>query len=462
MVKSGRPKGSQNFKTIVKNLQKQIGDFNTNLSKAELEKSYIPGVAAVDFSSQEASVPFNKRTITECYDKDLWVRAIVEAIGAGCVAAGWRFVPDKTGQELNKRWVEALLEFMDRPNEEDTFDDLLEELFINLALYHVAYWFVPFSLNKYPKFVKEVDDTEKPMEDIEFPFEIYNLSPATMKIKVGKDGKTEKYIQKSGTKTQEYSPDEIVYFRMPTVNEEVYSKSPVQTLARVIASDLYAETYNGAFFENNATPRLHIDIGNVNEKDFSRVVDVLESQLKGKPHANLITKGNIKVNPISITNKDMEFSTYSDKLREKIFAIWRMQPIILGITGGTKESVSQQISLFRTLVVNRYQRIVRNRVNRKIIKRFFKKAKAKMAFNPLGALDVQEQIKLEEHDLKNLIKTVNEVRLDRGLEATEWGNILMIPYSNAEQAIISPQKIKDLIHGKNGEKLEDDEGGKKV
>ena len=85
-----------------------------------------------------------------------------------------------------------------------------------------------------------------------------------------------------------------------------------------------------------------------------------------------------------------------------------------------------------------------------------------MAFNPLGALDVQEQIKLEEHDLKNLIKTVNEVRLDRGLEATEWGNILMIPYSNAEQAIISPQKIKDLIHGKNGEKLEDDEGGKKV
>ena len=352
MAKHGRPKGSQNFKTIVKTLQKQIKDFNTSLSGSELKKSYVPGIAAVDFSLQDSPAPFSLETITKCYNQDVWVRAIVEAIAAGSVAAGYRFIPRKIGVEPNERWLDALWEFTERPNEEDSFDDLVEELIQNLSLYHVGYWYTPFKRTKFPEFVKKVEDKKIDIEDIEFPFGIYSLAPETMKIKT-KDGKVIRFTQKVGSKTQVYAPEEIVYFRMPSVMEDIYSKSPIQTLQKVIASDLYAEEYNGAFFENNATPRLHIDIGKVNDTDFERIVEVLNAQLKGKPHANFVTKGNVVVTPISITNRDMEFSTYSDKLREKIFAIWRMQPIILGIAGGTKESASQQIALFRTLVVKR-------------------------------------------------------------------------------------------------------------
>jgi len=430
--KRGRPKGS-------KNLKKQI----------EIKKSYVPTIAGFSFlNSEEKALPFNLTTVTKCYNQDVWVRAVVEAIASGATAAGFRFVPSKIGTKIDDRWLEVLQEFTERPNEEDTFDDLLEELFLNLALYHVAYWYVPFNKNKYLQFVKEVEDPEKEIQDIEFPFKIYALSPETIKIKV-KNGSIVKFVQKVARVTQEYDPDEIIYFRMPSVGEEIYSKSPIQTLQKVIASDIYAEQYNGAFFENNATPRLHIDVGNVSKEDFERIIDQLNNQLKGKPHANLVTNGNVKVTPVSLSNKDMEFSTYAEGLREKIFALWRMQPIILGLSGGTKENASQQISLFRTLVISRYQRIVKNRIDRKLLKVYFKPAKAKIKFNPLGALDVSEQIKLEEHDLKNLIKTINMIRLDRGLSEVEWGDVLLIPYSKAEEAVLSPKRLKEIAHESN-------------
>ena len=67
-------------------------------------------------------------------------------------------------------------------------------------------------------------------------------------------------------------------------------------------------------------------------------------------------------------------------------------------------------------------------------------------------MDVEEQIKLESHDLKNLIKTVNEVRLDRGLAEAPWGNVLIIPFSNAEEAVLSPDKLKEKLSKKSTDK----------
>ena len=106
-------------------------------------------------------------------------------------------------------------------------------------------------------------------------------------------------------------------------------------------------------------------------------------------------------------------------------------PFIAGIIQGSGTTAPDQINVFKSLAVKPIQQIISSRVNRKIIKQLFQGVKLTYNHNPVDSLDANYVSMLDERDLRNQIRTVNEVRASRGLHKVKWGDQPIIPFSNA-------------------------------
>ena len=122
-------------------------------------------------NSQEvgAPTPVNYQTLYRIYRQESWVRACVDTIRRSATALGWELSP--VSKDANSESEQILKDFFEFPNPEDSFNDVLDDIFTDLNIYANAY--VEIVLNEYG-----------------FPKELWNLDATTMKIKHDKHGYT--------------------------------------------------------------------------------------------------------------------------------------------------------------------------------------------------------------------------------------------------------------------------------
>jgi HK97 family phage portal protein len=232
-----------------------------------------------------------------------------------------------------------------------------------------------------------------------------------------------KQIDNMGNTISSWDQYQILHFRMPTPIDQIDGLPPSGTLSSNIAADIFARDYNGKFFQNNATPRLHIDLGNVSKEEMEVFIGKCEQKLKGQPHKNLVTRGGVKIEPIGIKNSDMEFTEYQKDLGRKTMAKYRVPPLILGFLESTSSmSAESQIAMFKFLAVSPVRKIIASRINKMIMRKLFPGIRAKFVWNPVDKMDLMQQSQIDERDVKSNIKTINEVRTDRGLGGVTYGD----------------------------------------
>ena len=425
----------------------KIHNTKSHSEKVSGEKTYMPSICTLDTSFYGATSDRQDSTDNQIHERlykvEEWSRSAIDAIARSCTSAGYHFsvkqyiLPyiDKNKIDLSHK-MSLIAKFFEMPNEKDHIEDLVWDIMIDLLVYGNAYLEKSFASNRLPRFnIDFENDTLNPLKFEKFPFKLYKLDAGQIAIKTNGKRIT-KYEQRcNGKLVASFNPRQVIHFKYPGPGVDVYGLSPLKTLQNAMAADLLAGQFNAQFFSNNATPRLHIDLGNVGVKELQRFVERANTQLKGKPHSSLVTTGGATVNAISVNNKDMEFDIYAKRLRERIFAVLGMQPAILGLVSDTRD-LAHQISLFTNLTVKPLQKLVARRLNREVIMDFFKNTPIDYVFNPISSLDIESYVKQMDADLKNLVKTINEVRRDRGLPSVAWGNTPIIPYSDASQAIL--------------------------
>jgi HK97 family phage portal protein len=397
---------------------------------AGIRKTYSDrnvGIGVLDLVSGDATRKYDTVEYLEQYYRyNDTVRACIDAVAFAASQSGYHFAPTGGKKEVDQKYKILLERFFDDINEEDDADDLLLDTFMDLVTYGDAYWELVVSYKNLVKFAEYLKNPVGDPEKVPLPYKFYKVSAYMMKIKVDPDtGLIEKYEQtdRTGQVLADWQPNRIIHFKIASPIEQLYGVAPSSTLANTIAADIFANDYNGKFFENNATPRLHIDLGNVTKEELDRFCSEAEQKLKGKPHRNLVTRGGVKVDPIGLKNTDMEFGQYQKYLTQKILAMYRVQPIVLGLTDSVKGVTAQaQIAMFKFLAVDPLRRIVASRINKKVIKRLFPGVPMKFKFNPIDRLDLAAQSEVDKSDVSTNIKTVNEVRAERGLPRVDWGD----------------------------------------
>ena len=448
---------------MAKKKEKSGVDVEAIVEGKKIVKSYGPMIETVSFNEKTEERKLDASYLRRIYENDDIVGPVVDALMYSCTTAGYHFEA-YPGEKINQRHLRIVQRFFDEPNEEDTTNDLLRDCFLDLLVYGTEYWELTTSTKDMVGYEEALNNKEIEIDDIVFPYKLYRVNPEYMKININKVGKITSFSQKiRGKVVGNFKPNKIIYFKLPRPGNRVYGLAPAAKtgIHNAVAANIYCAQYNGKFFKNNATPRLHIDLGNVGEKEFKKFLVYLETHIKGEPHKNLVTTSKNKdnrvtVNPISLKNSEMEFSVYAKNLRRKILGAYRMQPIIMGITEGeSKTTVDAQISIYKAQAVRPLQSIATDRINRKVMKRIFPGVKLRFRFNPVDVLDSMEQMKITELELKSCLKTVNDVLRERGLPLKPYGNKPIIPFSDAGKAQLPDKPGQKEEEKEEEEKPED-------
>ena len=412
-------------------------------------KTYGPSVGTLDIGTidEKPRKVAEASLLKRLYRNSDPLRKGINVITDAAVVGGSHLEPWK-GEKFNERHSMILYRFFEEPNEEDTMNDLNRDCGHDLLTYGDAYNEIVVDIKLLDKFRSQINDNRVDPYNVIIPFKLYRIDPETMKVETDSEGNITQYVQTVQGSQNEFSPSQVVHYKLSSPLDANYGLAPGSVMQNLIASYIYITDYNGKFFENNATPRLHIDLGEkADPKKLNEFIEQIEAKIKGQPHKNLITGGGVKVTPISL-KVDEEFQNYSVTLRNEILSQMGVMPIIAGTMDNVGQTAELQVVLFKTLAVKPLQQIIEDRINRKIIKNLFKGIKLLYKFNPVDSLDAKYVSEIDSMDLKNQVRTINEVRETRGLPPVPWGYTPVIPFSNASLATLptegSPKEKPDV------------------
>lgn len=389
-------------------------------------KSYLHDYEATDATTGR-SLHVSYRQLELLYKKESWVRAAVGVIERTTTAKGFKLVPI-AGADLGKVDQERLgklIALFEEPNAEDTFTDIASEIVIDLHTYGDAY-------------IEVVTGKDG------LPSALYNVYCPSLRVLVDEHGVVQGYIQiQDGWGSQNsvtFNDDQIEHFRLHNPGNEVYGLSPLESLAMPIEIDLYAQAYNRDFFKNDATPRLHVDMGNCTIDQLKRNREYWRSTFRGtgNPHKTIITEGGATCKPIGTPPKDMEFLNQRKFSRDEILSVYGVPPSKVGIMDSANRSNSDaQDKTFKEDKIMPLQRYLADKINRQIVSKF--DVPYKFEFVELDIEDAKSQAEIDEIHLQQGVVTINEIRRKRGLKDVSWGDAPLIrenvaPLTTEEEA----------------------------
>ena len=386
----------------IKDLQKKVDNIKV------APTSYLQDWSESD-ETQGRDTRVSYSMLEQVYKKESWVRAAVDVIVRTATSNGWRLVPipkveTKKQVVLRKdieanEGVEELVKLLEQPNDYDTFTDITSEIITDLHIYGDAY-------------LEVVRD-----KATNLPVAIFNVYCPSMRVRVDEHGAILGYVQKMDwNKDVEFDLDQIIHFRLINPGSEVYGLSPLESLIIAVETDLYAQSYNKDFFKNDATPRLHVDLGNCTLPQLKRMREYWRTVYKGKgnAHKTIVTEGNAKITPIGTPPKDMEFLNQRKFNRDEILAVLGVPPIMVGVVESSNRANSkEQSNTFKAEKIIPLQKMISAKLNKSLISEFTDDYRFKFA--ELDLRDAKDAAEIDQIDLEAGIRTLDEVRRDRGL-----------------------------------------------
>lgn len=349
------------------------------------------------------------KTLEQLYKKESWVRACIDVTARTGTSNGFVLVAKEGVEEssITDREVEPIHNLLETPNPNDTFSEIITEVITDLHLYGDAYVEIVLDEKKQPK-------------------GIFNLYAPSIRALVDKHGTVLGYVQmvqsSRGGKGEAvvFRPEEIIHFRFPNPGNEVYGLSPLESLFLPIEVDLWAQEYNKKFFQNNATPRLHVDLGNCTLAQLKRTREYFRHMLKGasNAHKTLVTEGGTKIEAIGVQPKDMEFLNQRKFSRDEICAVMGVPPMKIGIFEDVnRASALESDKSFKKEKIIPLQRMIAKKINLSLISLF--KSRVEFTFVELDLQDAKERAQIDAIDIKSGVITIEEARRRRGLPPLE-------------------------------------------
>jgi|ETNvirenome_6_85_1030632.scaffolds.fasta_scaffold00189_30 HK97 family phage portal protein len=361
------------------------------------------------------------------YERNIWVRSCVDRI-AKKIAATPPIIRGFNKKDANtsltsrqKRQKERLEEIFENPNNNDqNWSNFREVSTKDILIYgHTGVELVPDLVSG------EI-------------VEVYNVTGSEIRPNFNSRGQfknaQDAYRQyQRGSVVAKFPRDEFLWMRGESVSHSVMPVSPLETLRQTVTAELYASQHNLDFFANNATPRLAVMFDNVGQGQGAGALDRAKSwwnrELLGQPHKPIFMgseQGSVKLETLNVNNRDMEFQAYTSWLLMKIMAVYRLQPVVLGVIldgNQSKLNSAQQIQLFKEDALKPQLDLFRDAWTTKVIWNAFGYDSLFLEFQGFDLWDAQEKAIWHERYLRSGVFTINQVLDELGMEPVPWGDV---------------------------------------
>ena len=386
--------------------------------------------------------PYNLDYLTKLYNEGTEAHyAAVDAKVANIVGLGYDFVDShKTRHAMDrisdnetklKRMRQKLqdmksevFDWLDSCNEEDTFDDILTNVYTDFEATGNGYFEIGRKSNGQIGYIGHI--------------------PAkTMRVRRERDG----FVQIVGNKATYFrhfgktnpnpldngdpNPNEVIHLKKYSPTNSYYGVPDVIAAMQAIAGIDLANKFNLDYFENKAVPR-HIVVvkgGSLSLQSQTSIAEFFEQGLKGKHHRSLVVplpadsqdqKTSFEIKPVEAGTQDASFVNYHKINIQSILMAEKVPMTKVGLAEGVNLAVARDADkTFKEQVCRPAQR----NLEKKLGKIFAEKTDAfRFKLNELTLTDENTQSQIDERYLRMQTVTPNEVRARWGWAGIDGGD----------------------------------------
>jgi HK97 family phage portal protein len=239
-----------------------------------------------------------------------------------------------------------------------------------------------------------------------------------------------KYGPVSGSELPErYKPEQILHFRLDDPENDVAGLSPLHSLQRAVAQDLFAMEYNESFFKNSAQTGTIFIVKTSTEAEAKRNRQWLKENYTGPDNAHrpLLLEGDVDVEKSVSTPQEMEFLRGRMLLRQEIAMVLEVDLEKLGVHESSNRSVSNEVDdSFHSESVWPRQVILEEEINNQLIQRIFGWSDIVFEQEDRDPRRTQDQADTDDKNLKSGRETINIQRERLGLAPVPGGDLAFV------------------------------------
>lgn len=256
---------------------------------------------------------------------------------------------------------------------------------------------------------------------------LQDIDARTMSAVCSADGTLIRWIQRVGSRTQQYLPEEVWHIKRELdPNAPIFGLSPLEPIIWEIRTDIAAVLSNYAFFENSARPDTQYILDDSLDVDQQEdVIRKIQDGLKGAEnhHKALAVKGVKDVKVLTVSPRDMEYNLLRRFTTEKVCSVLSVPKTVINYTDGVNYSTNDgQYRKFWEGTVQPWNRFIEATINQ-LGQEDFGVTESGIKFND-RRFDTEESVR---EDLKLGIITINEAREKRGMpyyDSAEMGEFV--------------------------------------
>lgn len=221
-----------------------------------------------------------------------------------------------------------------------------------------------------------------------------------------------------------YEPDELIHiYDIPSKKDNIYGESRIDTIGLALSLLFESLKYNKDFFKNKGLdPNAVLSFDkDMNDNDFLNEVGRLSVQAKKNSGRGMLA---VKGGNVSSVNRNLHDGDYTNLLllcRNIILNGYNCPPSLAGIVETSNLSantIDSEMRLFKS-PVNSVAETIEGAFNNVLQKNGFQES---FTFNPIDLTDQLEETQIRIMELDSGLKTINEVRVDMGLDTVAWGD----------------------------------------
>ena len=226
-----------------------------------------------------------------------------------------------------------------------------------------------------------------------------------------------------GNSKLRFEPDELIHiYDIPSSKDNIYGESRIDTIGLALSLLFESLKYNKDFFKNKGLdPNAVLSFDkDMNDNDFMDEISRLAVQAKKKSGRGMLA---VKGGQVSSVNRNVRDADYTNLLllcRNIILNGYNCPPSMAGIVETSNLSantIDSEMRLFKS-PVNSVAETISGAFNNALQRNGFQES---FYFNPIDLTDQFEETRIRIMELESGLKTINEVRVEMGLETVPWG-----------------------------------------
>jgi HK97 family phage portal protein len=362
----------------------------------------------------------------EMYRQHPVVRAAIDKKATFAVAAGWVFKSTESAELLDKEKQRKLQQFLRRSNGKQ----LMRLTFKDLDIYGECFWLVVRSISKERTPIKAMRLNPRYMtEQVNFKGHLvgWTYGPIT-----------------NGQPSINYQLDEIIHMKLEDPENEIRGLSPLYSLERAVAQDIFAMEYNQKFFENSAQTGIIFIVKTSTADEAKRNRQWIEENYVGPSaaHKPLLIEGDVDVQRSVSKPAEMEFLNGRKLLRTEILMVLEMDPDKVGIHEDSNRSVAKETSeAFNAETIWPRQGIVEEVINNELILGIYRWDDILFQFQEGDPRRKQDLADTRDKDLKSGRESLNDQREAMGKVKVKGGDK---PFISLPQGVILVEHLEQL------------------